>query len=73
MEKAAKEVAPEIIPAEETVGDTVVTPANGRQELALLLAIQEEQVRAALARVQEYADIEVEDVFAQADEALVLG
>jgi len=35
--------------------------------------MQEEQVRATLARVQEYADIEVEDVFGQADEALVLG
>ena len=36
--------------------------------MALLLAIhEEEQVRATLARVQEYADIEVEDVFAQAD------
>jgi len=57
-----------------SVGDTVATPANGRQELALLLAIHEEEVvRAALASVQEYADIEVEDVFAQADEALVLG
>jgi hypothetical protein len=56
-----------------SVGDTVATPANGRQELALLLAMQEEQVRATLARVQEYADIEVEDVFAQADEALILG
>ena len=40
--------------------------------LSLLLAAQEE-VRAALARAQEDAAIEAEDVLSQADEALVLG
>jgi len=53
-----------------SVGDAFATTANGGQELSFLLATQE--VRAALARVQEHADIEAQDVFAQADEALVL-
>jgi len=56
-----------------SVGDTFVTPANGGQELSFLLATHQEEVRAALARVQEQADIEALGVFAQADEALVLG
>ena len=57
-----------------SVGDTFATPANGGQEeLALLLAAQEEEMRAALARVLGHADIEAQDVLTQADEALVLG
>ena len=57
-----------------SVGDTFATPANGGQEeLALLVATQEEEVRAALARVLEHADIEAQDVLTQAEEALVLG
>jgi hypothetical protein len=58
-----------------SVGDTFATPANGGQEeLALLLATQEaEEMRAALARVLEHADIEAQDVLRQAEEALVLG
>ena len=57
-----------------SVGDTFATPANGGQEeLALLLAAQEEEMRAALARVLGHADIEAQDVLMQADEALVLG
>ena len=56
-----------------SVGDTFATPANGGQELSLVLATQEEEVRTALARVLEHADIEAQDVLTQADEALVLG
>jgi hypothetical protein len=58
-----------------SVGDTFATPANGGQEeLSLLVATQEaEEVRAALARVLEHADIEAQDVLRQAEEALVLG
>jgi hypothetical protein len=56
-----------------SVGDTFATPANGGQELSLLLATQEEEVRVALARVHEHADIEAQDVLTQAEEALVLG
>ena len=57
-----------------SVGDTFATPANGGQEeLSLLVATQEEEVRAALARVHEHADIEAQDVLRQAEEALVLG
>ena len=58
-----------------SVGDTFASPANGGQELSLVLATQEEEeeVRAALARVLGHADIEAQDVLMQADEALVLG
>jgi hypothetical protein len=58
-----------------SVGDTFATPANGGQEeLSLLLATQEaEEMRAALGRVHEHADIEAQDVLRQAEEALVLG
>ena len=57
-----------------SVEDTFATPANGGEELALLLATQEEEeMRAALARVLGHADIEAQDVLTQADEALVLG
>ena len=38
-----------------------------------LLAAQEQEARAALARVQEEAAIEAQDVLSQADEALVMG
>jgi hypothetical protein len=55
-----------------SVGDTFATPANGGRELSLLLAAQEE-VRAALARAQEHAALEAQDVLTQADEALVMG
>ena len=57
-----------------SVGDTFATPANGGQELSLLVATQEaEEMRAALARMLEHADIEAQDVLTQAEEALVLG
>ncbi len=46
--------------------------AAGVRELPLLLAAQEETM-AALARAQEHAAIEAQDVLAQADEALILG
>jgi hypothetical protein len=46
--------------------------AGGGREFSLLLAAKEE-ARAALARAQEEAAIEAEDVLSQADEALVLG
>ena len=48
------------------------SPADGGRGFSLLLAAQEE-ARAALARAQEQAAIEAQDVLSQADEALVLG
>jgi hypothetical protein len=47
--------------------------AGGGPEFSLLLAGQEEARATALARAQEYAAIEAQDVLSQADEALVLG
>lgn len=55
-----------------SVEDTFATPANGERELSLLLAAQEE-MRVALARAQEHAALEAQDVLTQADEALVIG
>lgn len=46
-------------------------PQVGGQELVPLLATQE--ALAALAREQEHAAIEAEDLLSQADEALVMG
>ena len=46
-------------------------PRVGDRELVPLLATQE--ALAALAREQEHAAIEAEDVLSQADEALVMG
>ena len=54
------------------VEERFASRAGGGREFSLLLAAQEE-VRAALARAQEDATIEAEDVLSQADEALVLG
>ncbi len=54
-----------------SVEDKFVSFAGGGQELLLLLAGQE--ARAVLARAQEQAAIEAQEVFAQADEALVMG
>ena len=42
-------------------------------EFSLLLAGQEEEAWAALARAQEDALIEAQDALSQADEALVMG
>ncbi len=53
---------------EESLG--ALAPAGG-PELAPLLAVQE--AIAALARAQEDAAIEAQDVLSQADEALVMG
>jgi hypothetical protein len=55
-----------------SVEDTFATRAGGGREFSLLLAVQEE-ARTALARAQEDAAIEAQDVLSQADEALVLG
>jgi len=46
--------------------------AGGGPEFSLLLAGQEEARATALARAQEYAAIEAQDILSQADEALVL-
>ena len=56
----------------ESVEDTFATPVGGGLEFSLLLAAQKE-ARIALARTQEDAAIEAQDVLSQADEALVLG
>ncbi len=56
----------------ESVEDALATLALvGGLELVPLLATQE--ARAALAREQEHAMIEAQDVLSQADEALVMG
>ncbi len=55
-----------------SVEERFASLAAGGRELSLLLAAQEE-VRAALARVQEQAAIEAQDILSQADEALVMG
>jgi hypothetical protein len=55
-----------------SVEDTFGIPASGGRELSLLLAAREE-ARAALARAQEQAAIEAQDILSQADEALVMG
>ena len=47
------------------------SPAEGGRGFSLLLGVWE--ARVALARTQEQAAIEVEDVLSQADEALVMG
>ncbi len=54
-----------------SVEDKFASLAGGGQELLLLLAARE--ARAALARAQEQAAIEAQDVLSQADEALVMG
>jgi len=53
---------------EEALGD--LAPVGGRGPVPLLAA---QVATAALAREQEHAAIEAEDVLSQADEALVLG
>jgi hypothetical protein len=45
---------------------------TGGRELSLLLAAHEE-TGAALARAQEAATLEAQDILSQADEALILG
>ena len=64
---------PEIVHRDvEAVEDAVGALAPvGRRELVPLLATRE--AMAALAREQEHAAIEAEDIMSQADEALVLG
>jgi hypothetical protein len=61
----------------ESVGSVegrFASPADSGRGFSLLLAAQEEEeARAALARAQEYAAIEAQDVLSQADEALVMG
>ncbi len=52
--------------------DMFAAPAGGGPELSLLLAAQEE-ASAALARAQEDAAIDAQDLLSQADEALVMG
>ena len=54
-----------------SVEDKFASLAGGGRELLLLLAGLE--ARAVLARAQERAAIEAQDVLSQADEALVMG
>jgi len=76
-ERSEQMLSQEIVHQDFTlVGDTFASPANGGQEeLSLVLATheEEEEMRAALARVLGHADIEAQDILTQADEALVLG
>jgi hypothetical protein len=55
----------------EAVENLLMSLADGGRESSLWLAAQ--NARAALARAQEDAAIEAQDVLSQADEALVLG
>ena len=55
-----------------TVEDRFASLAGGGRELALLL-VARKAASAFLARAQEDAAIEAEDVLSQAEEALVLG
>ena len=55
-----------------SVDDRFASLVGGGREFSLLLAAHEE-ARATLARAQEDAAIEAQDVLSQADEALVLG
>ncbi len=57
----------------ESVEESFSGPAHGGPEFSLLLAGQVEERATALARAQEDAAIEAQDVLSQADEALVLG
>ena len=56
-----------------SVEERFASLANGGPGFSLLLAAQEEARAAVLARAQEDAAIEAQDVLSQADEALVLG
>ena len=55
-----------------TVEGRFASLTQGGRELSLLLAAQE-KAGAALARAQEDATLEAQDILSQADEALVLG
>jgi hypothetical protein len=55
-----------------SVEERFASLAAGGRDFSLLLVAQEETM-AALARAQEHAAIEAQDVLAQADEALILG
>ena len=55
-----------------SVEDGFASLAGGGQEFSLLVAGQEE-TWAALARAQEDAAMEAQDILSQADEALVMG
>ena len=56
-----------------SVEDGFASLAPGGPGFSLLLAAKEEARDTALARAQEDAAIEAQDVLSQADEALVLG
>jgi hypothetical protein len=56
----------------ESVEIRLASLAGGGRELSHLLEVQQE-ARAALARAQEDAAIEAQDILSQADEALVMG
>ena len=55
-----------------TVEERFASLVGDAQDFSLLLAAQE-KAREALARAQEHAAIEAQDILPQADEALVLG
>ncbi len=55
-----------------SVEERFASLAHGGVGFLLVLAAQEE-ARAVLARTQEHAEIEAQDVLSQADEALVMG
>jgi hypothetical protein len=72
MEMSEQVLGPEMVHQDfRSVEDNFASLAGGGQELLLLLAGQE--ARADLARAQEQAAIEAQDVLSLADEALVMG
>ncbi len=56
-----------------SVEERFASLVDGARDFSLLLAVQEEARATALARAQEDAAIEAQDVLSQADEALVMG
>jgi prophage tail gpP-like protein len=72
IERSRKMITQEIAHRDFAAVENLLTSlANGGRESSLWLAARD--ARAALARAQEDAAIEAEDVLVQADEALVLG
>ena len=72
IERSTKMITQQIAHQDfEAVEDLLTSLADGGRESSLWLAAQ--YTRPALARAQENAAIEAQDVLSQADEALVMG
>lgn len=72
IERSKKMITEEIVHRDfGSVEDWLASLADGGRGSSLLLAAQD--ARAALARAQDDAAIEAQDILSQADEALVMG